>query len=327
MDQLHISHWIAFGLLIFVLLALDLLVFHRKVHEPTLKESAGWTVFWVSLGLLFNLFVWWWRGDDVALKFLTAFIVEKSLSIDNIFVFAVIFRYFRVPGMYQYRVLFWGVLGAIVLRLVFIVAGTEMIHRFEWVLPVFGAFLLYTGFQLVLHKDSEVEPQKNFVLRMARRVLRISHQDHHEYGQRFFVREAGQLCVTPLFLVLLVVESTDVMFAVDSVPAVLGIARDPFIVFTSNIFAILGLRALYFLLAGVIELFRYLHFGLAAVLAFVGMKMMAEYFLQAHMASWVSLLVVVGLLAISILASLLNPARPEELIPPVPERIAAEDEA
>jgi len=295
-----------------VLLTLDLLVFHRHDHVPTLRESVWWTIFWIGTGLAFNAVIWWWKGHEAGITFLSAFLIEKSLSMDNIFVFVVIFRFFAVPLMYQYRVLFWGILGAIGMRLAFILAGVELIHRFDWVAPLFGAFLVYTAYKLARHGGAEVHPENNPVLRMARRFLRITRGDHHQYGHAFFAREGGRLCITPMFLALLVIESTDVVFAVDSVPAVIGIipktftpSQTMFIAFSSNVFAILGLRALYFLLAGMVDRFRCLHYGLAAVLGFVGLKMIAEHWLQVKLAPWVSLLVVAGLLAVSIVVSLL----------------------
>ena len=316
MLDVHLWHWGAFGVLVVVLLTLDLVVFHRKVHTPTLRESALWSVFWISLALVFNGFIWWWGmwhtgSQEAGMAFLTGFLVEKSLSVDNLFVFAVIFRFFQVHLKYQYRVLFWGVLGAIVLRLIFILAGIALIQQFAWLLPVFGGFLVYTAIKLAAHASDEVHPEKNFILRTARRFLRVTHEDH---GQKFFARENGLLCITPMLLVLFVVESTDVLFAVDSVPAIIGITKDPFIVFTSNIFAILGLRALYFLLGGVLDRFAYLHYGLSAVLGFIGVKMIAEYaahtwfgFPEEHhlVPVWISLSVIAGLLAISILASVI----------------------
>ena len=302
--------------MVVVLLVLDLFVFHRHDHAPTLLESTWWTAFWIGLAVAFNALIWWWGGHDLGMVFLSGYLIEKSLSMDNIFVFVVIFRFFSVPLMYQYRVLFWGILGAVIMRLAFIVAGVELIHRFAWLMPLFGVFLLYTAVKLALHSGSDVHPDQNIVLRLARRFWRVTKGDHHEHGHSFFVREAGQLCITPMFLVLLVIESSDVLFAVDSVPAVIGIipgsytrGMTMFIAFTSNIFAILGLRALYFLLAGVVEMFRFLHYGLAAVLGFVGAKMMADFFIPhetGHLVpTWVSLTVIVGLVAISILASVL----------------------
>jgi len=311
-------YWFAFGALVVVLLTLDMFVFHRRIHTPTMRESAGWTIFWASLALAFNGLIWWGQGAEAGLQFLTGYIVEWSLSMDNVFVFAVVFRFFHVPLMYQYRVLFWGILGAIIMRLTFILAGAALIQRFDWILPVFGLLLIYTAFKLVRQKGTEVHPEQNVILRMARRFLRVTHGDHRQHGHHFFVRENGHLAITPMFLVLLVIESTDVMFAVDSVPAIFGITKDPFIVFTSNIFAILGLRALYFLLAGVMDMFRYLHYGLSAVLGFIGMKMVLEWlvvFLNllppgAHLIPvWASLVVVVVLLGISIVASILADRR------------------
>ncbi|HYW78517.1 MAG TPA: TerC/Alx family metal homeostasis membrane protein [Thermoguttaceae bacterium] len=324
------SHWLAFAVLVAVLLALDLFVFHRHDHKPTLRESAMFTVFWIAVGLAFNGLVWWWGvaeglGSDPGIRFLSGYLVEKSLSMDNIFVFVVIFRFFQVPMMYQYRVLFWGILGAIVMRAVFILGGIKLIHHFNWVIPLFGAFLIYTAYKLIRHSEAEVHPDQNILLRTARRWFRVTSGDHHQHGHDFFARENGLLCVTPMLLVLLVIESTDVVFAVDSVPAIIGITNDPFIAFTSNIFAILGLRALYFLLAGVIDMFRFLHYGLAAVLAFVGLKMISEYVIKhVESAEWIgpyvhplvtpvgSLTVIVALLSISIGASLLFVAKETE---------------
>jgi tellurite resistance protein TerC len=313
-------HWIGFGGLVAVLLALDLLVFHRHDHVPSLRESALWSVFWISLGLAFNAVVWWWAGTKAGTTFLTAFLVEKSLSMDNIFVFVVIFRFFHIPQMYQYRVLFWGILGAVFLRLAFIAAGTELMHNFQWVMPLFGLFLVYTGYKLARHAGVEVHPDSNIVLKFARRFLRVTHGDHHQHGHDFFARENARLCITPMFLTLLVIESTDVIFAVDSVPAVLGViprtfplSEKMFIAFTSNVFAILGLRALYFLLAGSVELFRYLHYGLAAILALVGVKMLVEFWMERQnmepLPHWLSPLVVLVLLAISIAASVIAEKR------------------
>jgi tellurite resistance protein TerC len=313
-------HWVGFGAVVVVLLALDLLVFHRHDRKPSMWESAGWTVFWISVGLAFNAVVWWWDGAHAATTFLTAFLVEKSLSMDNIFVFVVIFRFFRIPLMYQYRVLFWGILGAIFMRLAFILAGIELIQYFDWVMLLFGLFLIYTGYKLARQSESEVHPDQNVVLRFARRYLHVTPGDHRDHGRAFFVRENARWCITPMFLTLLVIESTDVLFAVDSVPAVLGVIPKTFsmpqmtyLAFTSNVFAILGLRALYFLLAGSVEAFRYLHYGLAAIMAFVGAKMLAEYWMDrqgiAPLPPWVSLVVVVAVLAGSIVASIVAERR------------------
>ena len=299
--------WLAFGALVLALLTLDLVVLHRKVRTPTLAESLGWTLFWVALAGLFNLLVWHARGGEAGLAFLTGYVVEWSLSIDNVFMFAVIFRFFQVPLRFQYRVLFWGILGAIAIRLSLIVSGAGLLHRFPWFNVVFGAFLVYTAVRLLGTDSSQIDPERNRLLRIARRWLPLARQSH---DGRFFARDAGRRCVTPLLLVLLVIESTDVLFALDSVPAIFGITRDTFVVFTSNIFAILGLRALYFLLAGMLDLFRYLNYGLSAVLAFIGGKMIAEYFqvgpLGGRLPSWISLLIVVSLLGIAVVASIIG---------------------
>ena len=300
-------HWLAFGLLVAVLLTLDLVVFHRDSHEPTLRESAIWTVVWCSIALAFNALIWYWRGPTIAVEFLTGYLVEWSLSMDNVFVFAVIFSFFGVPLKYQYRVLFWGILGAVVMRLTFILAGAALLERFHWAMPIFGAFLIYTGIKLAMHSDSQVDPDSNLLMRLAKKLFPVAKENH---GERFFAIEDGRRTITPLFLVLLVVESTDVLFAVDSVPAIFGVTKDPFTVFTSNIFAILGLRALYFLLAGVMDLFRYLNYGLSAVLAFVGIKMVGEYFTGHHLVSpAVSLVIILSLLGLSIAASIVAKRR------------------
>jgi tellurite resistance protein TerC len=322
MQPIEAWQWVFFSVLVVILLTLDLLVFHRHDHAPSMRESAGWTVFWVSLGLAFNALVWWWDGSEAGITFLGAFLMEKALSMDNIFVFVVIFRFFRVPTMFQYRVLFWGILGAVVMRLGFILGGVELIQRFSWVKIVFGAFLIYTAYKLILHSGAEVHPENNIVLKIARKFLPVAHGDHRHHGHSFFVREDGRLRLTPMFMVLLVIESTDVIFAVDSVPAVIGIipptypkSAIAFLAFTSNVFAILGLRALYFLLGGMVEAFRYLHYGLAAVLGFVGIKMLTEHWLEGQgiepLAPWVSVIVIVALIGISVAASVLVKKEPE----------------
>jgi tellurite resistance protein TerC len=316
--DVEIWHWLAFGSLIAALLLVDMLVFHRRDRAPSLRESVGWSGFWIGLGLLFGGGVWWWgyatRGSSQAgITYLTGFVVEKSLSLDNLFVFAMIFRVFQIPRKYQYSVLFWGVLGAVFLRLAFILAGAALVRRFEVLLVVLGGFLIYSGFRLMIVPEAQVDPERNLLLRLARRLLPVTREDH---GRRFFAREDGHWSVTPLFLVLLVVESMDVLFAVDSVPAILGITRDAFIVFTSNVLAILGLRALYFVLAGVMDRFAYLHYGLSAVLMFIGGKMIAEYWLARgphplRLPDGLSLAVIGGLLSLSILASLFATRREE----------------
>ena len=300
-------YWLAFCAGMVTLLVLDMFVFHRHAHEPSLRESALWTVFWCSLAVAFDGWVWWQFGHDAAVAFFTGYIVEWSLSMDNVFVFVVIFAYFGVPLKYQYRVLFWGILGAIVMRLTFILAANQLIH-IKFVLEAFGVFLIYTGIKLASAHGVETHPDQNIVLRFARRRLRVAEGSH---GDRFFVRQNGRPYVTSLFLVLLVIESTDVVFAIDSVPAIFGITKEPFIVFTSNVFAIMGLRALYFLLAGVMNLFRYLSYGLSAILIFIGIKMIVHQWWEPK--HWQSLLVIVFLLGTSIVASLIAARRERAL--------------
>jgi len=311
--------WLGFGLVTIVLVATDLLTLHRRQRDPSVAESAVTTVAWCLLAAAFNGILWRLLGGKAGLQFSTGYLLEWSMSIDNVFVFAVIFRYFQVPKVHQYRILYWGILGAVVMRLAFILAGAALIARFHFILPLFGLFLIYTAGRMAWRSAEDVDPQHNMLFRFARRWLPLaegsglgmadSRASAVNYGGRFLVRQAGRLRITPPLLVLLVVESTDLLFAVDSVPAIFGITRDPFIIFTSNVFAILGLRALYFLLAGVMNKFRYLHYGLAAVLAFVGVKMVSENWLLHEtgelMPIWASLAVIAGLLAASIAASLL----------------------
>ncbi len=291
--------WVAFCAGTSILLALDMFVFHRHSYEPTLRESALWTLFWCSLAAVFNVGVWWWFGKVHALEFLMGYLVEWSLSMDNVFVFVVIFAYFGVPLKHQYRVLFWGIIGAILMRLVFILAASSLLHYFEWTFYVFGAFLVYTAIKLAVSHGGESHPEQNIFVRICRRFLPVAPGSH---GDRFFVRQNGTLYATSLFLVLIVIDVTDVLFAVDSVPAIFGITKEPFIVFTSNIFAIMGLRALYFLLAGVMSLFRYLNYGLSAILGFIGVKMLLHHWWEPSHA--LSLGIIVGLLGTSIVASL-----------------------
>jgi tellurite resistance protein TerC len=303
--------WGGFLLLIFVLLALDLGVFHRKAHVIGLREALLWSVFWICLALVFNAGVYYWFGHKHALEFFTGYVIEKALSVDNIFVFVVIFTYFAVPRELHHRVLFWGIVGALVLRAVFIVLGAALIQMFHWVIYIFGAFLIFTGAKLFLDRGSEVHPEQNPVLKLFRRFVRSV--DGYR-GARFFVTENGVRYATPLLLVLVCIEATDVVFAMDSIPAIFAITRDPFIVFTSNIFAILGLRALYFLLAGVIPKFRYLRVGLAVVLVFVGIKMVIEGFYEIPIV--LSLLVILVVLSASILLSWIIPEDRSKSAPP-----------
>ena len=292
--------WVGFTLFILVMLALDLGVFHRRAHVVGLREAAIWSAVWITMALLFNAGVYLWIGSEEGLAFLTGYVIEKSLSVDNVFVWLVIFSYFAVPAQYQHRVLFWGILGAMVLRGIFIAAGVTLLNQFEWVIYIFGAFLLYTGFKLAFRKEEQVHPERNPVLRLARRFIPVT-SDYH--GQRFFIRQHGRWIATPLLMVLVVIEATDVVFAADSIPAILAVTRDPFIVWTSNVFAILGLRALFFLVAGILRYFRYLNVGLALVLCFVGAKMLISD--VYHVPTTVSLGTIAGILGTTMLASYL----------------------
>jgi tellurite resistance protein TerC len=292
--------WIAFNVFVLLLLALDLGVFHRRAHEVSLREATVWSVFWVALSLLFNLGVLVWFGRTPAIEFFTGYLIEKSLSVDNVFVFALLFQAFAVEPRYQHRVLFWGILGALVMRGLMIGAGGALIHRFEWILYVFGAFLVFAGVRMMFRKEGQVHPERSPVLRWARKIIPVTKEFA---GQRLFIREAGRLIATPLLLVVLVIEVTDLAFAVDSIPAVFGVTRDPFIVYTSNVFAILGLRAFYFLLAGVLPYFRYLGQGLSLVLIFIGAKMLAAKWLEIPVP--IALAVVAGILIVAVAASVL----------------------
>jgi len=294
--------WSVFLVIVVAILVLDLGVINRHAHVVRPREAALWTLACLSFAGLFTGWLFWEFGHRVGLEFVTGYLVEYALSVDNLFVFVVVFSYFSVPSVYQHRVLFWGILGALVMRAAFVLAGTALITRFEWMIYVFGAFLLYAGIKLLVTDGEKVEPEHNPVLNLARRILPVTPGYH---GQRFLVRIDGRRMATPLLLVLLVIETTDVMFAVDSIPAIFGVTRDPFLVFTSNIFAILGLRSLYFLLHDLINRFHYLPVGLGLVLSFVGLKMVAEPWL--HVPITVSLGVIVTLLALSVTASWLLP--------------------
>ncbi len=296
--------WIGFSVFVLAMLALDLGVFHRKSHAVGMKEALTWSGVWIALALLFNAGVWHWRGHDKGLEFLTGYLVELSLSVDNLFVFLLIFACFKVPAQYQHKVLFWGILGALVMRAIFIGAGIALIQKFHWIIYLFGAVLVISGLKMAFEKDKEVHPEKNPVLKLFRRFMPVT----TEYqGGKFFVKPDKLWLATPLFIVLLMLETTDLVFAVDSVPAVLAITTDPFIVYTSNVFAILGLRSMFFALAGVMKLFAYLHYGLAAVLVFVGGKMLLAGFYKIP--TLTSLLVILGLLAVAVVASLVHAKR------------------
>jgi tellurite resistance protein TerC len=301
--------WIGFNVFVLAMLALDLGVFHRKAHAVSGREALAWSIVWISLSLVFNavIYFYWDRmmpnstytNSEAALAFLTGYLIEKSLSVDNIFVFILIFSFFAVPAAYQHRILFWGILGALVMRGTLIAIGAALLEQFHWIIYIFGAFLIFTGIRMAWQHEENVEPDKNPVVQFFRKLMPVT--ENFERDQ-FFVRRAGKLMATPLFLILLVVESTDLIFAVDSIPAIFAVTQDPFIVYTSNVFAILGLRALYFLLANVMDMFQYLKFGLSAVLVFIGIKMVIVDFYKIPIG--VSLTVVASILTISILASL-----------------------
>ncbi|MBK7133373.1 MAG: TerC family protein [Bacteroidales bacterium] len=296
---ISIYFWIGFHLFIFFMLALDLGVFHKKTHKVPVKEALIWSAVWISLALLFNLFVLFEFGKTKALEFLTGYVIEYSLSVDNIFVFILIFSYFAVKGEYQHKILFWGILGALIMRGIFIFAGVALINRFHWIVIIFGGFLVYSGIAMLFQKETAVDPDKNAIVKFFRKFLPVTDTIH---GNKLFVRQNKKIYATPLFLVLLVIESSDLIFAVDSIPAILAISKDSFIVYTSNIFAIMGLRSLYFAVSGIMGLFRYLKVGLAFVLTFVGLKMLAAYF-EFEIPIVLSLLVIISILVISILAS------------------------
>ena len=298
MEAVPLWGWVAFNGFVLAMLAVDLFLFHRDPHEVSIKEALTWSGVWIGLALIFNAGIWHWHGRQAGLEFLAGYLIEKSLSVDNIFVFLMIFAFFKVPAKYQHEVLFWGILGALVLRAGFIAGGIALIKNFHWIIYVFGSFLVFTGIKMALDKDKEIHPEKNIVLKLFRKVMPVT-GDYE--GGRFFVKKDGRSYATPLFVVLIVVETTDVIFAVDSIPAVLAITHNPFIVYTSNAFAILGLRALYFALAGIIRMFHFLHYGLSAVLVFVGFKMLIADFYKIP--TGVSLSVVSAMLMLSILAS------------------------
>ncbi len=304
--EIHLIHWLAFLVFVFLMLALDLGVFHRKSHEVKIKEALIWSAVWIGLALVFNYFVYLYLGKVKALEFLAGYLIEKSLSVDNLFVFLLLFGYFNVEPKYQHKVLFWGILGALIMRAIFIFAGVALLNSFHWLIYVFGAFLVFTGIKMLTPGDAKVEPEKNVLVRLFKKVFPVTREMR---GGKFFVRENSKLFATPLFVVLIVVEFTDLIFAVDSIPAILAISKDTFIIFTSNVFAILGLRALYFALAGITRYFYYLKYGLAIILAFVGAKMMVSGYYKLPVA-W-SLAVIFGILLLTIIASVMFPKKDE----------------
>jgi tellurite resistance protein TerC len=294
-----IFFWIGFHLFVFIMLALDLGVFHKHTHRVPVREAVIWSAVWITLALLFDLFIFFEFGKTKALEFLTGYVIEYSLSVDNIFVFILIFSYFAVKDKYQHKILFWGILGALIMRAIFIFAGVALINRFHWIVLIFGGFLVYTGISMLFQKETEVDPEKNAVVRFFRKFLPVTETLHDD---KLIVRQNRKMYATPLFLVLLIIESSDLIFAVDSIPAILAISRDTFIVYTSNIFAILGLRSLYFAIAGIMGYFRFLKVGLAFVLTFVGAKMLAGYF-KFDIPIVLSLIIIISILLVSILTS------------------------
>jgi len=300
--------WIAFNALIVALLVVDLRVFHRTAHDVRIREALMWSAMWIVLSLGFNAGIYYWMGSTAALQFLTGYLIEKSLSVDNLFVFLLILTYYKVPARYQHRVLFYGILGALIMRSLMIAVGVTLISQFHWILYLFGAFLIYAGAKMALQREGvEIDPDRNIGVRLVKRFIPLSAR-YHEGS--FFVYEGVKRKATLMFLVLIMVETTDLVFALDSIPAIFAITTDPFIVYTSNIFAILGLRALYFALKGLMDLFRYLKIGLSLILILIGLKMLAADLYPIP--TWVSLVAVAGILAISVTASLMIPRPPSE---------------
>lgn len=291
--------WILFNVFIVGMLMLDLGVFHKKDRPVSFKESIGWVAFWLLLAFLFNVLLYYWKGAELAFQFTTGYVIEWSLSVDNLFVFIVIFKFFKVPAKYQHRVLFWGIIGALVLRAVFIMTGIALFNTFHWMIYVFGLVLIITALRLLFSKEEHQDLSKNIIVRMCKRLFPVT-EDYH--GRDFFIRKNNRLFATPLFLVLMVIEFTDIVFAIDSVPAMLAISTDMFIVYTSNVFAILGLRSMYFALSGLVVIFRYLKYGISVILLFVGLKMLVSAYYE--ITTEVTLIVVLSILAISILISL-----------------------
>jgi tellurite resistance protein TerC len=304
---ISIYFWIGFHIFIFLMLALDLGIFHKKIHKVPVKEAIIWTIVWISLAMLFSLCISLFIYPEAhlaktkTLEFLTGYVIEYSLSVDNIFVFILIFSYFKVEEKYQHRVLFWGILGALIMRASFIFAGVALIKRFHWIVIIFGGFLVFTGIRMLFQKDNSVDPDKNPIVRFFRRFLPVTTTTHKE---RLFIKQNRRLYATPLFLVLMIIESSDLIFAVDSIPAILAISKDTFIVYTSNIFAILGLRSLYFAVAGIMGYFRYLKIGLSFILTFVGLKMLLAFF-NLEIPILLSLVIIISILVVSILSSVI----------------------
>lgn len=297
--QTDLSFWIGFNVFVLFMLALDLGVFNRKAHEITIKEALIWTVVWISLAMCFNVIIYYWQGEVKALEFLAGYVIEKALSVDNIFVFVLIFSYFKTPTIHQHKILFWGIIGALIMRAAFIFAGVALLEKFHWTIYVFGAILIYTGYKMLTKKEKVIEPEKNPLIKIIRKIIPVTNEYH---GGDFFMKQNGKLFATPLFLVLILIEVTDLIFAADSIPAILAITQDHFIVYTSNVFAILGLRSLYFALAGMMDKFQYLSKGLALILIFVGLKMSLVDFYKLPIE--IALLVIIVILFLSVITSL-----------------------
>jgi tellurite resistance protein TerC len=303
----NILSWSFFGVVVLVMLALDLGVFHRRAHEVKMKEALIWSGIWIIVALLFNWGIYLVKGKELAMQFLAGYVLERTLSFDNLFVFLLVFNYFKLPSIHHHKVLFWGIFGALIFRAIFIACGIGLLHYFSWMIYVFGAILVYTGVKLAMEKDAKVEPEKNIFLKGFKKIMPVT--DQYDHG-KFFTRINGALFATPLMVILVVIESTDVVFAVDSIPAVLAISRDPFIVYTSNIFAILGLRALYFVIAELMRLFHHLHYGLSLILVLIGIKMLTASFF--HVRTSIALGAILFILAASVVASIIWPSKSGE---------------
>ena len=309
----NLGLWIGFNVIVVFMLVLDLGVFHRHAHEVGIKEAAIWSAIWIGISVSFGAVVYATRGAEAGLQFYSGYLIEKALSVDNIFIFVMIFAYFRVPRRYQHRVLFWGIIGALVMRAAIIFAGAALIQRFDWMMYIFGAFLVLTGIRMGIRKDEEHDLEKNPVIRLARRFLPFTHEYH---GQKFTVRQQAMRMGTPLLLVLIFVETTDLLFAMDSIPAVFAVTQDPFIVYTSNVFAILGLRALYFLVAGLVQRLRHLQYGLSIILVFVGVKMLLRDIY--HISTQASLVFIISVLVIVVITSLISDRRQADALTEAP---------
>ena len=304
----NVLSWAVFGAVVLVMLALDLGVFHRREHEVKMKEALIWSGIWIVVALLFNWGVYLVKGKELAMQFLAGYILERTLSFDNLFVFLLVFNYFKLPSIHHHKVLFWGIFGALIFRAIFIACGIGLLHYFSWMIYVFGAILVWTGAKLAMEKDAKVEPEKNIFFKGLKKVMPVT--DQYDHG-KFFTRINGVLFATPLMVILVVIESTDVIFAVDSIPAILAISRDPFIVYTSNVFAILGLRALYFVIAELMRLFHHLHYGLSLILVLIGVKMLVASFV--HIPTWIALGAILFILTASVIASIIWPKHPGEV--------------